>query len=233
MVGSLIFGIFSLVFCVVFCFLRARKANVTSLMFKILSSVCFILCGLFALKQTVSTNFNLLVIAGLVMGLIGDILLDLKIMYPEQNDTFFTNGTASFAIGHIFYFVAVAFYNDAVLASHLGWNILAAAGVGILMTAIIMLLSKPLNLNFGKHKYTVAVYSFLLTFMMAYSIAIAIFNPIFWIFAGGMIAFFLSDLVLSMQYFGGRGEKVWIFVNHILYYLAQSMLAFSILYLVF
>lgn len=232
MIGCIFFGVFSLIFCLLFCWFRTKKANVYSLMLKTISSVCFLLCAIFAIKTVGSSSINLLIVAGLVMGLIGDILLDLKIMYPQDDRQYFVAGTTSFAIGHFFYFMAVCLYNNAVLPANLGWNILAAVGVAIVLTLAIILPSKKMGLNFGKNIYMVVMYSFVLTFMVALSVAIAIFNPIFWIFAVGMILFFASDLVLSLQYFGGKTEKVFVWINHILYYLAQVMLAFSILYLI-
>lgn len=232
MIGSIVFGVFSIIFCVLFCWFRAEKATVYSLILKTTSSVCFILCGVFAIDAVGSSNINFLIIGGLVLGLIGDIILDLKIMYPEQSNQYFVFGTCSFAVGHFFYFLSAVLYNSATIPSHLPWNILASVGVAVVLTLAIMLSSKKLKLDFGKMTYIVAFYSFILTFMVAFTVSIAIFVPIYWIFAAGMILFFLSDLVLSMQYFGGRTEKVWIYVNHILYYLAQVFLAFSILYLV-
>jgi len=232
MLSSILFAVFSIIFCLLFCWCRSKQANIYSLMLKIASSMCFILCGVFAVHTIGSNSVNLLVVVGLVMGLIGDILLDLKLMHPEQNGQYFVCGTASFMIAHLFYFLAIVFFNNANLPTHLGWNILASIGVATVLTTAIILPSKKLGLNFEKQLPISIAYCFILTFMVAISVSIAIFVPIFWIFASGMICFFLSDLVLSMQYFGGREEKVWIFVNHILYYLAQTLIAFSLLYLV-
>ena len=232
MIGSILFAAFSIIFCVIFCWFRTAKATVYSLMLKTVSSICFILCGIFAIKMVGESSFNLLVIVGLVLGLVGDIVLDLKIMYPNDGQKYFVAGTSSFAIGHLFYFLAVVLYNSAVTPNTLAWNILAAIGVAIILTLAILLPSKKMGLNFGKNIYIVAFYSVVLSFMMAYTIAVAIFNPIFWIFASGMILFFLSDLILSLQYFGGKDQKIWVYLNHILYYLAQTMLAFSLLYIV-
>ena len=228
---SMLFGILSLVFCTIFCVLRAQKATVGTLALKTISSVFFILCGVFSIYTVGSNIANLLILLGLVMGLIGDIILDLKVMYPEQSNQLFVFGTCSFIFGHLFYFASVLIYNYNSLPSNMLWNLLASLGVAILLTVVILLSSKKMKMDFGKMKWLVATYSLILTFMCAYSVSIAIFVPIFWIFAAGMIVFLLSDLVLSMQYFGGRVEKVWIYVNHILYYLAQVLLAVSILYI--
>ncbi len=229
MIGTLALAICSLIFCTTFCVVRTKKMGVWSLMLKGISSICFVLCGLFATSSVGSFSVNLLIVAGLVLGLVGDVLLDLKVMYPQQSNQYFVAGTACFAVGHIFYFASAALFCNQSL--HLGWNILASVGVAVLLTLVILFASKKMGMNFGKMLPIVLTYSFILTFMMAFSVAIAIFSPMFWIFAAGMICFFLSDLVLSMQYFGARQEKVWVFVNHFLYYIAQCLLAISILYL--
>ena len=230
MIGSYIFAGFSIIFAILFSWFRSHKANVVSLGLKTMASVCFILCGIFAIKHTGSTSINLLIIVGLVMGLIGDIVLDLKIMHPEQSQGYFNLGTTSFAIGHIFYFLACLLFNRDILPTHLLWNLLASLGFAIIMTFGILFVSKKMKMNFGKSLVFVIVYSIILNFMAGFSISIAIFVPKFWVFAAGMILFLLSDLVLSMQYFGGRDEKVFIYINHILYYAAQVCLALSILF---
>ena len=231
MIGSFIFSGASLIFTILFCWMRSKKASVYSLVLKIASSICFVLSGAFAIKTVGSSSINLLIIAGLIFGLIGDILLDLKIMYPTQSNEYFVSGTFSFAIGHCFYFLGLLIFNMEVLPANLMWNIIASVAIAIVLTLGILLPSKKLGLNFGNMFWIVAIYSFLLTFMVAFSFSIAIFVPMFWIFAVGMLLFFLSDLVLSMQYFGGKTQKILIYINHILYYLAQIMIAISILFI--
>lgn len=230
MVISCIFGGLSLIFSVLFCFFRTSKTGVYSLCLKTIASACFILCGIFAIEEVGNSTTNLLIIAGLVMGLIGDILLDLKIMYPEQNNAYFLAGTTVFAIGHFFYFLSALIYNISVLPANILWNVIASIGVAVFLTILIFLMSKKMGLNFGKMIYVVIAYSLVLTFMTAFSISIAIFSPIYWIFAAGMILFLASDLVLSMQYFGNATAKVYVYINHILYYLAQICIAISILF---
>lgn len=232
MIASYLFGVFSLVFCIVFCWFRSEKPTVYSLCLKTVASMSFVLCGIFSIEAVGDSSISLLIIVGLVFGLIGDILLDLKIMYPEQSNQYFVSGTIAFSVGHFFYFFSAILYNGLVLPNNLLWNILASLGVAIILTVLILFSAKKMNMDFGKMIYLVIMYSFILTFMIGFSVSIAIFNPIYWIFAVGMILFLASDLILSMQYFGNKSEKIWIYVNHILYYLAQILLAISILFIV-
>lgn len=232
MLGKVLMYLFmalSMATCVVFCCFRAKKATILTLALKTLSSVFFVLSGLMAIYALGASHISLLlIIAGLVLGLIGDIILDLKIMYPQQSDGYFVTGTMSFALGHICYFFSVMEINRGLMPDKLGWNLLIALAVAIIATGAILLLSKPLKLNFGKNLWAVIVYSLLLTFMVGFSITLACYFPIFWVLASGMILFFLSDLVLSTQYFGGKDQKWLIFLNHILYYSAQCLIAISI-----
>lgn len=219
------------IFNLIFCFFRAKKATVFTLALKTIASVCFILCAIFAIFEAGKMQIGLLVLCGLIFGLIGDIILDLKVMHPEEGDQFFTFGTISFAIGHLFYLAATCLYAIEVIPDQVLWCALASLGVAVLLTLLTLLASKKMGLKFGKHLPLVAIYSLILSFMMSFSVAIAIFNPIFWIFAAGMIVFLLSDLVLSNQYFGAFSSPIWIYVNHTLYYIAQAMLAFSLIYI--
>ncbi len=232
MIISCMFGGLSLLFSVLFCIFRTSKANVYSLCLKTIASVCFVLCGVFAISYAGQNSVNLMIIAGLMLGLIGDILLDLKIMYPEQSNQYFLAGTTAFAVGHFFYFLSALSYNMATISANLLWNILASVGIAVILTIAIILLSRKMGLNFGKMLYVVIAYSLILVFMTAFSISIAIFNPIYWIFASGMVLFLASDLILSMQYFGNATSKLYVYANHILYYLAQICLAISILFVV-
>ena len=47
----------------------------------------------------------------------------------------------------------------------------------------------------------------------------------------GAALFLLSDLVLSLIYFEGNESRVLIVVNHVLYYVAQFLIALSLYYL--
>ena len=68
--------------------------------------------------------------------------------------------------------------------------------------------------------------------MVGFSIYLAVLAQEFIIFAGGIILIFLSDLVLSQNYFleGKENDKFLIIVNHALYYAGQILMA-TFLYL--
>ena len=66
----------------------------------------------------------------------------------------------------------------------------------------------------------------MLSFAAAFAVALAISNSALWMFAIALVAFWLSDIVLSIMYFGGKSESKFLSIlNHVLYYGAQIAIA--------
>ena len=98
-------------------------------------------------------------------------------------------------------------------------------GCGAVLTIAIMFVSKKMKLEFGNFLWQTIAYSFILTFMTVFTLVLAIVNGGLWLTFAGMLLFILSDIILSMQYFGGKiDSKPLIVVNHALYYAAQIVL---------
>ena len=96
--------------------------------------------------------------------------------------------------------------------------------------AIIKYISPLMKLDFGKFKWQSAAYSFVLTFVMLYAITCAVLTPSFWLIALGLSLIFVSDLILSTMYFGGKeNDKLLCILNHAVYYLGQIAIALSCL----
>ena len=98
---------------------------------------------------------------------------------------------------------------------------------------IALLLEKPLKMRYGKFKWIVFLYSFMLSWTMTSAMVTAYFTDFqkMWVVMSiGGLLFLLSDLVLSGMYFGeGKNTKGNIILNHILYYAAQFTMAATIL----
>jgi len=162
-----------------------------------------------------------------------NIVLDNKVVYKEHETTYLNSGMLSFGVGHILYFVAATLIaislNDVYSYNYSTVTMLISLGVSIVLSTTIMLLSKPLKLNFGKFFFQTLAYTLILTFMSAYSIILAIAVPSLWPFATGICMIFVSDLVLSTQYFGGQQDnKLLIILNHLIYYVGQIFIAISL-----
>jgi hypothetical protein len=96
-----------------FLIYRDRKGSVKALLFKTIASFLFILLAFasFMVNQGQGVAaFAMLIMMGLVCGLIGDILLDLKIMYKESSSLYQHGGMIAFFAGHLFYLAALIIY---------------------------------------------------------------------------------------------------------------------------
>lgn len=212
---------------------KGVSGGVVAMLSKAVASLGFIGLGIAGLFGGVSNvQAAAFVVFGLVMGLIGDIVLDLKVIYmgKKEEGIYLTGGMVSFGIGHIFYFVAVCLL--------LGSSVINGALIGVCLAvaavvafAMVFGGEKFMGFKFGNFTIHSIIYAFMLVFMGAFTIGCCIVmqNTKMALFASGMILFLLSDIVLTQMYFGGRPtDKSLCVINHILYYAAQICIAASI-----
>ena len=213
-----------------FLIARDRKGSVKALLLKTITSFLFVSVAFASVMvnsgQGVATFFAL-IIMGLICGLIGDIVLDLKVMYKESSSLYQHGGMVAFLIGHLFYLAALIIYFG------FDWIPLVIA---VVLAIIIACVSKfILKFNFAEHTVDTYAYTFFLSYMMTQACYAAItrgFTACTVLLAAGSILFLLSDLVLVMTYYDNKDSRPFIAVNHILYYAAQFTIALSVLYLV-
>ena len=66
----------------------------------------------------------------------------------------------------------------------------------------------------------------MLSFAAALAVALSFTVSFLWPLAIALVAFWLSDIVLSIMYFGGKSENKFLSIlNHVLYYGAQIAIA--------
>lgn len=208
-----------------FIFVRVTKGGAMGILTKTLASFCFVLYGVFSFTQITWFNAgSVFVIMGLVCGLIGDIVLDLKYVYKQENDIYLNAGMLAFSIGHIFYFAGTVLFSYETI--NLLLPILISVGAALLLTPVTIFGGKKMGLDFGKFTWQSIGYSFLLNFMTVFTIYLSCISLDFIVLGVGMALFLLSDLVLSMQYFGGKVDNKFLTtINHATYYAAQILIA--------
>ena len=188
-----------------FICVRTIRGGVWGVATKALASVAFVSAGIIAL--------------GVNGGELGGAL-----------DFYLNCGMLSFGLGHIAFAFGISLLSSP--ESNLLKCILISLAIAIVAATLIMLMGKPMKLNFGKFFFQSFGYAIALVFMSAYSIALSLNLKIMFIAAVGFVLFLLSDLVLSTQYFGGKqNSKPLIVVNHALYYLAQISIVAFLLFL--
>ncbi|MBE6774837.1 MAG: lysoplasmalogenase [Ruminococcaceae bacterium] len=171
-------------------------------------------------------KYGILILIGGVFGMLGDIYLDQKWVYPEHNDNYLNAGFVSFGIGHFFYIAAIFL--------HMGFGLkdfLVPVIVGIVVAAFTLITEKPTKCHFGKFKAIVTVYCLVIGMMTGSTLWGMIqsgFSAQYIVLQVAAILFLLSDIILSSIYFGTKNTPVNFVINHTTYYFAQFLIAFSV-----
>ncbi len=218
---------------IVFGFNRKAVVPLKTVVMKGIASIFFIFTALFSFigNPDCPDYLGAFTVAGACMGMIGDIVLDLKYTYPKDSDKFLRMGFISFLIGHLFYFVSLVSAYGAEIK-----NFIFALCGGVIMFAFVMFSEKILKIKYGKFKAITAIYIGIvgLTVGLGFSYSVFETNTHTIIFAVAMALFLLSDALLSGLYFGidekDRKNQVAITFNHLFYYTAQYLIAASLIF---
>ena len=227
-------GLVSLIAFLVKCH---KQRSVVGVFIKTAVSIFFILTAVAAiLLNPTQLQYGVLVLCGLVFGMLGDIFLDQKWVYPNDKKQYLYSGFITFLIGHIFYIVAL--YQMGSKYGLKPVHLVIAIAVAAVICVGNLVLEKPTKQHFGEYKFIVSLYSLFVGTTPALSVIGAIvtystegFMP-FLVFAIGGVFFLISDLILSPMYFAeGKNTPVNFVLNHVTYYLGQYLFALSIVFL--
>lgn len=206
---------------VVFLMKESKKEYVPAVILKGLASACFVILG-FLLSNGSKTAQ--LITTGLLLGAIADVLLNLRLVFPEKGQPIFLIGILVFLSGHILYLVAV-------LQGAAHWWICVIAAV--ILTALLMtwifrqIMAKKAFKIFG------VVYIGAIVLLNCVAIGNLIVSPSAFnaVFAAGAILFLLSDIVLILNTFGKETKQSLRVTNISLYYAGQILIALSLMFL--
>jgi len=162
-----------------------------------------------------------------VCGLLGDVYLELRSLRPKKEEPgIILGGVIPFALGHIFYYVALL-----LIGQFSFWAILFSLAV----TVQLFFAAKWMKMDWEKSKVPCTIYSFLIFLMIGQAFANAIasgFTAMTAVMFSGAVLFGISDLILSQIYFKGQNEnKLFIILNLSTYYLAQLLIAVSLYFI--
>ena len=115
-----------LVFAALVLFSEEKKHYVPAAVFKGLASLCFVILGFICTPGGITADR---LIAGLILGAIADVLLNLRNILKEKAKLVFLVGILVFLLGHILYLTAVLPLTD---------HKPAAVLTGVVLTALLI-----------------------------------------------------------------------------------------------
>ena len=190
-----------------------------------LASAFFVLLGALCYAEN-RTGFGRLILSGLILGMVGDIFLNLRSQFSgAASQKVFAVGILAFLSGHFLYIAALITQNAAiVLPALLTAGILSILAIPPLMERITAP-SRGLKL-FG--------YVYLVIVIAMFSCAAVLFirdsaQLLTTLFAIGGLLFVVSDFIMIYYSFGKKIKPLRA-INLLSYYAAQLLIALCILY---
>ena len=197
---------------------ESKEEYVKAVILKGLASLCFVIIGFICNPDNHVSN---LIVAGLVIGCIADVMLNLRMVFKEKGQLIFLVGILVFLTGHIMYLAAVL-----PLCAYKLVCIIA----GLVLTALLMvwifqrITAKPAFKIFG----VVYIGAIMLLNCVAIGNVIAAQSQFNIVFAIGAVLFLVSDIVLILNTFGSEFKQSLRNTNISLYYAGQLLIALSL-----
>lgn len=203
----------------VFIATEHNKKYVAADVLKGTAAACFVLIGIIGYMTRTNDSFGMKIVIGLIFGMLGDILLNLRfVVGEEKGQKVFLIGIVSFLIGHILYLAALI-----PLAAHTAVCVLIGAILAAMLLAYIfntMEVKKAFKI-FGVF-YLGAV---IIMTVMAMDVAISVQTGRSIEYAIGAVLFMVSDIVLIFNTFSGTTRFSMRIANLSLYYIGQLLIA--------
>lgn len=207
-----------------FIIVEHKEQYVKAVVLKGSAALLFCLIGFSALGSTQNASFARLICIGLCFGAVGDILLNLRFVFPKIGQKIFLTGVAAFLTGHILYLAALI---------PLAQSLIPCLIVGVLLAAgLLTWIFKTLTVKLAFKIFGI-LYIGAIVLMTAVAAGNVICSPstAAWMHAVGAVLFTLSDIVLIFNTFGPEQKFSMRITNLSLYYLGQLMIAFSLFFI--
>ena len=207
-----------MIFQAAFMEAERRERYLPALLFKGAASLIFVTIGIIAYGYSSKASYSVRELTGLVLGAIGDILLNLQYFSKKYSKAIFLTGVLSFFSGHVMYLVALIALSDAIFVPAICGIIFAAVTLAILF---YILKPEPVYKAFG------ILYIGTIFVMCATAVNNFVSSQTkgALLFAAGAILFTVSDVVLIFNIFGDETTHLRRVVNLSCYYVAQLLIA--------
>lgn len=219
MVMVILLAVIGMVLQGVFIAVEHQKKYVLADVLKGLAAVCFVTIGIIGYVTKTTDSFGLKLMIGLIFGMVGDILLNLRFVVGEdKGQKVFLLGIVAFLVGHILYLAALI-----PLAAHKGLCFLIGA---VLAAALLAYIFKTMDVKLAFKIFGIFYLgAVIIMTVMAIDTAISVQNIRSIEYAIGAVLFMVSDIVLIFNTFSGKTKFSMRITNLSLYYIGQLMIA--------
>lgn len=193
-----------------------------ALVFKGLSSLCFVALGIVCFCTCELSLPRLLILIGLCLGIIGDEVIALCQIYPKHDMTHFIGGGVFFIIGHLFYMSAMLLTGRISLVALI-------ISYAIFISASFLYESKN-RFYIGDFRTSLRIYMCVVVLFSAFGVAFFVGSPSvgrLLIALGGVLFAISANLLFAYKLHDNTrfGRNIAL---HVAYYLAQILIACSI-----
>lgn len=236
MIPSIILLVLGAAMSTIFIVSKVTNYSLKTIVFKTIASLFFVALGIVAFCLTSGYfYFKLFTLLGLIFGMLGDVFLGFKyITTGKIQKIWILAGMFAFAFGHISY--ATGLLTQFYIPGNVLFIILPFV-LPIAIISIYMVVAKKVGINFGKGMLLFGLfYLYCLTTMVSTSLSMVCLHKFsittLAMFFPAALCFMASDFMLTGNYFkAGERTKTYRALYSVFYYVAQFVIAFSILFL--
>ncbi len=208
---------------IAFILVENKKKYVPAVILKSSAALVFIIIGVLSMQLAVNQTFAWLVVIGLLLGGIGDVLLNLRFVFEKSGQKIFLMGIAAFLSGHIMYLAALI---------QLSTNLLVSLICGVVAAVLLL---RWIFSKIGEVKKAFKIFGFVYIGAIVLMTAVAIGNLISHpgstsalLYVIGAMFFTASDVIMIFNTFGDTQKFSMRAANLSLYYLGQLFIAISL-----
>ena len=168
-------------------------------------------------------SFARLVVIGILLGGIGDVLLNLRFVFEKSGQKIFLLGIAAFLSGHIMYLAALIMLSN---------NLLVSLICGVIAAVLLL---RWIFSKIGEVQKAFKMFGYVYIGAIVLMTAVAIGNFISQpgstsalLYVIGAVFFTASDVIMIFNTFGGTQKFSMRAANLSLYYLGQLLIAISL-----
>jgi len=208
---------------IVFILVENKKKYLPAVILKGSAALIFIIIGVLSMQLASNHSFARLVVIGILLGGIGDVLLNLRFVFEKSGQKIFLLGIAAFLSGHIMYLAALIMLSN---------NLLVSLICGVIAAVLLL---RWIFSKIGEVQKAFKMFGYVYIGAIVLMTAVAIGNFISQpgstsalLYVIGAVFFTASDVIMIFNTFGGTQKFSMRAANLSLYYLGQLLIAISL-----